>query len=342
MRIPGAGRARRAVRRVLGPYRRGALILAYHRVGERHRDPFLLNVSPRHFAEHLEVLRRECRPLPLRRLAGGTPPRRSVVVTLDDGYADNLREAKPLLDRADVPATVFVVSGAVGRKRGFWWDTLETALLEPTSLPAHLELPFPDGVRRWALPAHPWLPGHPSWRAWHVYGGDPPSPRHAVMRELSALLRPLANGTREEILDRLAAWAKAPVDPPAGDRVLDETGVRMLAAGGLVDVGAHTMSHPVLSTLADDEQEREIGDSKKKLEEILGAPVGTFAYPHGAREDYTPHSVAAVRRAGFALSCSNFPGMATRGTNPFELPRHLVYDYDGDELARNIRRWWRE
>ena len=111
-----------------------AVILLYHRVADLPSDPQLMAVTPRHFAEHLEVIRQSCRPLRLHDL-GEALPDRSVVVTFDDGYADNLHHAKPLLAAHDVPATVFVTSGYVGSDREFWWDDLERILLETPSLP---------------------------------------------------------------------------------------------------------------------------------------------------------------------------------------------------------------
>jgi peptidoglycan/xylan/chitin deacetylase (PgdA/CDA1 family) len=110
--------------------RRGAVaILLYHRVAELESDPQQLAVTPARFEEHLRVLRAACTPVALadvpRLLRARKLPKRPVAVTFDDGYRDNLHEAKPLLERHGVPATVFVASGYVGRGTEFWWDELE-------------------------------------------------------------------------------------------------------------------------------------------------------------------------------------------------------------------------
>ncbi|HET9531812.1 MAG TPA: polysaccharide deacetylase family protein, partial [Blastocatellia bacterium] len=108
---------------------RRAVILMYHRVAEVRSDPWSLCVTPQHFAEHMEILRRHARPISLRELTGalreGSVPRRSVVVTFDDGYLDNLKNARPLLERYDIPATFFIATGYLGGEREFWWDELE-------------------------------------------------------------------------------------------------------------------------------------------------------------------------------------------------------------------------
>jgi peptidoglycan/xylan/chitin deacetylase (PgdA/CDA1 family) len=102
---------------------RRAVILLYHRVTELAADPQLLSVSPQHFAEHLDVIRKVGLPMPLKSLwQDGRRERSSkcdVIVTFDDGYADNLYNAKPLLESHDVPATVFVSSKGIlaGRTR---------------------------------------------------------------------------------------------------------------------------------------------------------------------------------------------------------------------------------
>src|SRR5438552_4939252 len=101
MRIRGIGTLRHAARQVRGRFAHQALILTYHRIAEVRSDPWALCVRPHYFAEHLEVLRRDYHPLPLAQLAAammaGNIPRRAVVVTFDDGYANNLSQAKPRL-----------------------------------------------------------------------------------------------------------------------------------------------------------------------------------------------------------------------------------------------------
>ena len=104
----------------------------------------------------------------------------------------------------------------------------------------------------------------------------------------------------------------------------------------MVDVGAHTSSHGTLSALPVAAQRSEIVESKARLEEITGRAVTSFAYPFGGRADYTPMTVGLVREAGFALACSNVPGLVRRRTDPFQLPRVLVRNWDAGNIRRSI------
>ena len=132
-----SGRALRQIPQWLGKRpSENVLVLVYHRVAKPRSDPWSLAVTPERFAEHLEVLRRHAVPLRLQQLSralakGATLPGRAVVVTFDDGYADNLHNAKPLLERHDVPATIFLPSGFIGSEDGFWWDELDRLLSTP-------------------------------------------------------------------------------------------------------------------------------------------------------------------------------------------------------------------
>jgi peptidoglycan/xylan/chitin deacetylase (PgdA/CDA1 family) len=143
------------VKRWIRPGRAKAVILMYHRIGDPGCDPWRLAVRPKRFAEHLDVLRRNAQPFGLRRLAKelgeGTLKPGTIAVTFDDGYANNLYEAKPLLERHEVPATVFVTSGMVGRNREFWWDELEAILLAPRKLPQALHLEIEGQTHEWSL-----------------------------------------------------------------------------------------------------------------------------------------------------------------------------------------------
>lgn len=327
MRLPGRGvlvRGLRGLKRVLG----GGVVLLYHRVAETARDPQLLCVSPRHFAEHLEVLSQRCHPVSvaemLRRAREGRSLRGLVALTFDDGYADNLHSAKPLLERYGIPATVFVVVEHVRTGREFWWDELEHLFLRGggVSPASAADSPGKTGQRRGR-------------------GEDRGAREERIYRTVYGRLRYFSPGWRRVVLDRLwrATGAGLEETPTRGcplHRPLTVEELRQLVDGGLVRVGAHTLNHPVLAKLAPEEQEREIMRSKAELEEMTGASVDGFAFPYGGAGDYTQVTVDLVRSAGFAWACANRPGRVERRTDPYQVPRFLVRDWDGEEFERRL------
>lgn len=335
------GRLRQAVRSVWKRLARRGLILLYHRVVELPSDPQLLCVSPQHFAEHLEVLKKYGKPTSLQQLVRasdhGDLPDRTVVVTFDDGYADNLYNARPLLERYDTPATVFVTTEQVGRDREFWWDELDRLVLQPGRLPETLQLSVSGSIQQWELAdaASYSEGGHQRLRGWNVLAKEDPGPRQALYRSLCKLLRPLPSGERAQVLDEVLSWAGAEGRGRTTHRILSSDEVSQLAEGDLVEVGAHSMTHPMLPRLTMAEQREEILNSRKRLEDICGRRVVSFAYPYGQASKKTRE---LVQEAGFTSGCSTIAGTTTRFSDPFWLPRLLVRDWDGERFASELRR----
>jgi peptidoglycan/xylan/chitin deacetylase (PgdA/CDA1 family) len=320
-----------------------AVILLYHRVVEELVDPYALAVAPRRFEEHLQVIRELGQPTRLVDLArgvrNGRVADRALCVTFDDGYVDNLSVAKPLLERYDVPATVFVTTGPAGRDREFWWDELERAFLEPIQRSDRLELEIGGRRRTWEIVspgANP--PGTgPAGTKWHLHDKTVPTARHRAFREVYDLVQPLSEPERRRVLDRLMEWAGVGAQGVRPSRrALDAAGVAELARGGLIDVGAHTVNHPALPSQAPSVQYEEIARSKAEIETWLGtgAPVAGFAYPYGQHDDA---SVGAARDAGFLYACSGEYRPTRKGSDPYLLPRIEVRDVDGDGLAERLR-----
>jgi peptidoglycan/xylan/chitin deacetylase (PgdA/CDA1 family) len=287
------------------------LILVYHRVATPTVDPWNMAVSPAHFDEHLQVLNEFAVPMPLSQVivesTRGSMPKRSVIVTFDDGYADNLLAAAPSLIRRGIPATVFVCSGYVGDGRMFWWDDLVRILLVPEQLPDELDL------------------GGESFRS---------APRLEFLRVIHKVLQPMRPLERAVQLEAVARWAGATaMERSEDERALDAGELAQLAASRDLEIGCHTVTHPLLTALSYSEQQMEIADAKRDLERLTGRAVTTFAYPFGVHDETTR---ALVRDAGFAAACSVEAGAVEPDADRFQLPRLTVNDCDGEAFERML------
>ena len=334
---------RRVARRLRNQFASGGLILLYHRVAEVNSDPWRLCVSPRHFADHLEVLQKHGSYVRLqelvRKLKDRQLPRQVVAVTFDDGYADNLHTAKPLLERYDMPATIFITTGYIDQEREFWWDELDKLLLQASLLPKALHLSINGRTYRWNLgqAAHYNEEAYQRHRYWSAIGNNVPTSRHSLYRSLYQLLQSLLADEREKVLDKLRLWAGTDSVVRPSHRSLSSTELLALSQGELVEIGTHTVTHPLLSTLSRVTQRDEIQQSKASLEEIIGRPVDGFAYPHG---DFTTETVALIREAGFAYACSTLAEVIWQGSDLFQLTRIVIENWDGEEFAKRLSGWF--
>ena len=342
MRISAFDQWRRLARR-FGRHNRQALILMYHRVAEEASDPWSLCVAPEHFAGHLQVLRKFARPVKLQDVVhslsnGREPAPWSVTVTFDDGYSDNLYCAKPLLERYDVPATVFLATGYLGSDREYWWDALERLFLHPGSLPPALRLQLNGTSGTWELGGSAHYGGaafqtHRGWKAEQ----DPPTPRQDLYRSVWQAMQRMPETGQQRVLAELMTWASAVPECRQGYRPMTPEEVVDLARGGLIEPGAHTVTHPVLSSLPAARQREEIQGSKARVEEIVGYPISSFAYPYG---DYSEESIAILQENRFAVACSTAPGAVQKGADPLRLPRIHVGNWSGEEFERRLSAWF--
>jgi peptidoglycan/xylan/chitin deacetylase (PgdA/CDA1 family) len=311
MRVPGAKLMRHSVHWLLSRFQPGALILGYHSISDARSDPHSLHVPISHFVEQLEVLCRRARPMQLHQLLTGlysrNLPKRAVAITFDDGYADMLHLVLPLLERFEVPATVFVTTGYLGRE--FWWHELDRLLLRWAAAPQPLPKWVSTGVK------------HNHERIYRCYYDH---------------VAGLGPEEREAALAQLRTWAGADPNQAPVYRCLDAREVTQLAQSDLITVGAHSVTHPMLAAQPIEQQRWEIQESRAHLQALTTRSVTFFSYPHGSAS-------AASRRllaeADFVGACGSSGTVASSGSDPFELPRYWVPNWDGDKFGQWLDRW---
>jgi peptidoglycan/xylan/chitin deacetylase (PgdA/CDA1 family) len=326
---------RSALARVKRAFKRrfagGALILVYHRVAEERLDPWRLCVSPANFGSHLKALRALGYEIVhvsdlARELAAGKSPRRTVAVTFDDGYRDNQLSARPLLEKYDVPATLFATAGYIGRDEEFWWDVLERIFLQPGSLPPILELDIDGQPYRRELGETAGLSAADAfrWPEWKPFR-EPPTIRHQIHDDLWKMLVGKLPEERDRQVSMLLDWAGLGAHAREARRPLSEAELRQLRGDGLVQIGAHSMTHPALPSLPPAIQAIELRKSKSRLEELLGGPVLGFSYPQGRSSEETE---LQVRSAGYAFACGSVSASVSRRADLYQLPRLSIGDWD--------------
>src|SRR5215217_5366262 len=134
-----------------------ALVLMYHRVANVGVDPWQLAVSPKHFEEQVEQLTKHFHVIPVSELVQSLQqkslPANSVCITFDDGYTDNYLFAKPILEKYNCPATLFIPSQFIGQEHPFWWEELEAILLTAPQLPQLFQMSMQDDTFEFDLEA---------------------------------------------------------------------------------------------------------------------------------------------------------------------------------------------
>jgi len=302
----------------------------YHRIAEPAFDPWGLAVSPARFEEQLAMLNRRRSPMSMDEVADRYRRRRlpadAVAVTFDDGYVDNLKFAKPRLEAAGVPATVFITTGRIGQPGEFWWDELARIVLGSQAV-TDVQVPIGARLCRLYFTGVPEEAPRAAWRAW----SEPATAREAAYLELWRRLQECQPEEREAGMIRLRALPGAPVEDDS--RAMDLAEVGRLASGS-VSLGAHGVSHQPLPSLAPEARAAEIRQSGETCRSITGQPVSGFAFPHGAADCATRRLVA---EAGFRWACSTESRSVRPGDDPYGLPRLQVADWDGEQLRSAMR-----
>lgn len=227
-----------------------AIILTYHRVAKTENDPWQLAVSPENFYDQLKYLKNNYQIISLEQLVfeikNKTVKRGMLAITFDDGYADNLYNALQILGEFNIPATIFVSSGNMG-KESFYWDAGE----------------------------------HNNYN------------------------RPLT-------IDELAEVNKR----------------------SSISIGGHTLSHPHIPTLNNEQKISEIVEDKKQLAVICQKEINLFSFPFG---EYDQGSLKIVENAGYECACILSERRVSNRTSIYRLPRFLVRNWNSEEFIKNLK-----
>jgi peptidoglycan/xylan/chitin deacetylase (PgdA/CDA1 family) len=278
---------------------KAARILMYHNFcGCGYSEPGAVNVDLAR--RQLENLRRHFRVIALsdvfERLGSDKPlDHLTVALTIDDGRRNCYEFLFPLLKEFQMPATFFVVSSFIRREDWLWTDKVL------------------------------WLSEHP---------GHPSELSGKKINSFFEMLNRMRPDARNACIAAVAAGmgVSIPGEAPAKYAPCSWSELREMADSGLVEIGSHTVTHPILAGLTDEESRQELTVSRIQIEEGLGRKVRSFCFPNGKPSDYRPTHLQQIRDAGYVGAVTACLGMVQAGNNVYELPR-LGVSGDSDALS---------
>lgn len=295
------------------------LTLLYHRVNDLKYDKHLLAVTPKNFYRQMSYLKENYNIVRFeqdwRELDGD-----AVCITFDDGYMDNFTKALPILEELEIPATVFITTGHVNSAEEFWWDELERILLdEQRDYKSTFRLEDDFFSCEWPTEAR--------FDREELY-----DTLHWLMYDKITVAK------RKDWMRQLREWSHAGnVGRKENQAATVET---MQRASSLLTLGAHTVNHPSLRHLSEQDQGYEIGQSVRDLEYMLKRKISVFSYPFGGMGDFDETAIELCQREKMCKAAANFPGIWTFACDAYQIPRNIVRNWEIDTYIRKIEEFW--
>lgn len=294
------------------------LTLLYHRVKTYNKDVQMLAVTPEHFAEQMDWLKANYRIVKFdedwNQIEGD-----AVCITFDDGYRDNFLTAVPILEQRQISATIFVATANIDTRLELWWDELERNLLFDKEYPRMFRLVDERFGCKWNV--------------------ETLERREDLYCTLHWLMRYVAVNRRNDWLRQLQEWNGYTENGREENQCVQLADLRQLDTTK-IQIGAHTVNHPVLANLTMDEQREEVEKSRQCLENVLAKPIVTFSYPFGGIADYSEETIRVCKELGFSKVAANIPGVWETGGDIYQIPRQIIRDWDLEQFKKRIKMYW--
>ena len=275
-------------------------VLVYHRVGDK-EDPFFPKVHSTVFEKHMYFLSKHFIVLPLENaielMKRNDLPPNAVSITFDDGYKDNYQVAFPILKSLSLPASIFLATESIGSGKVLWHNRVFNAFRE-TKKPKFIFTG--NGETEYKL--------------------STTNEKLKAQGKVLRFLKSINSSQHIAFVDKLVDQLEVNDDRYDKGLMLNWDEVRIMAQNG-ISFGAHTHSHPILSSLENDQAREEILKSKSLIEENLEKSVTTFAYPNGTRRDFNESTKQILRESGFLCALTTIFGTNMYGDDLFELSR---------------------
>jgi len=316
---------------------KNATVLMYHRIGSAVYDPWGLCVSAKNFETHLIALKSKYNVVRvdslLQQIGNGKLKKDCVCLTFDDAYMDNFLAAKPLLEKYEIPATIFVASKFINRNESFWWDSLCTLILGMKNLPLHFEMSTSKGIFRYTLEKTGITDLEDELHKKWFYTETPSTSRCDFYLKLSSALRPLPFAEITTLTKFVYDWCGASGSYLSNDWPMTKQQLQELADHPLISIGIHTATHAALSFHDLKTQQSEIAQCKQFLQENCKSFLNIIAYPYG---NYNETTIEAARMENLAGAFTTQHKALTHKSNLFTLGRFQVNDFDGSELVKRL------
>lgn len=254
------------------------------------------------FNWHIQLISKFFSPLGLAEaldlMEKGTLPENAICVTFDDGYADNEQHALPILQKWKVPATVFVSTGFLNGGR-MWNDTVVEALRHMDKEICLLSVGM------------------------DTYKTKTNDQKCEAAYDIITHIKHMEPDERLNITKHIAS--KCPKALPDDLMLNNEALLNLVKAG--IEIGGHTVNHPILANLPYTEALKEIEEGKKTVESIISKKVRYFAYPNGKpNQDYYLEQSDIVKKLGFEAALSTEWGVSSYDSDIFQLARFTPWD----------------
>lgn len=286
--------------------RDGISVLMYHAFT---REPLAVPdwcfVQERSFEEQMAYLKNHCHVIPLKEVPSLTrensgPPK--VALTFDDGFQSNYDIAWPILKNLGFPATIFLATDFIGSDDTIWFCRINEALSKtPLTTLEWDGITYDLSTQRSRAEAHA-----------------------AIQDRLKIHQHSQLLAKARQLIQILGDRPEKPIPPGSPYRMLGAAEVREMAASGLVDFGAHTCSHAILSGLSKPEREREITESLAVVERLTGSPCTLFAFPNGRVRDFGPYDVEVLEGKQITVAVTTVDGPNDQATSVLEMRRYGI------------------